>query len=385
MMKRRNLILFPFVALFLLLGVRASAHPATGIVVDRQGRIYFSDLETVWRLDAEGKPTVFRAAVSGRHVHQLTIDEDGNIYGADISYVPATQKWINAVWRMSPAGQQTWLVAPTENVPRGISIHRDRAGSTYFVEQNDHTKRETFLLKRTAGGEVVTVAGGAYGHADGRGAAARFSSVGGMAFARDGSLYMADTTSLRRVSPDGDVRTIATNLDAANKGDTKMFGGSYAMLMGLAIDAGDNVYIADHGNRRILKITGDGKYARVLSTEPPWSPTGVAAAPDGSILVLEIGFTLPATYSGPRVRRISPDGTIKTLVTIGAKEKTASPTRTKQSAVSDASENDTAIARKTADAYEKKLAKVERGVTVYFGLGLLAIVLVAGLSSFVRR
>ena len=45
-MKRHGIILFLLIALFL--GVRASAHPATGIVVNRQGVIYFSDLETVW-------------------------------------------------------------------------------------------------------------------------------------------------------------------------------------------------------------------------------------------------------------------------------------------------------------------------------------------------
>lgn len=384
-MLRRLLPLLLCLPCALVFSQTATAHPATGIVVDRQGIIYFSDLETVWRLDTKGKLAVFRAGVSGRHVHELTIDEDGSVYGADISYVPATQKWINAVWRMSPAGQQMWLVAPTEIVPRGSSIHRDRAGSAYFVEQNNHTKRETLLLKRTASGEVVTFAGGAYGHADGRGAEAKFGSVGGMTFARDGSLYLTDGTSLRRVSLDGAVRTIVTNLDAASSDDSKVSGGSYAMLMGLAVDAGENVFVADHGNRRVLRITPDGKFTTALGAELPWSPTGVAAAHDGSILVLEIGFTPPRTYIGPRVRRVMPDGTIKTLATIGANEKPASPIRTQGSAGSDASDNEPVDTRDTADAHEKNIAKVERGVAVYLGLGLIAIVAVAGLNSFARR
>lgn len=32
----------------------ASAHPATGIVVDARGLVHFSDLETVWRLEPGG-------------------------------------------------------------------------------------------------------------------------------------------------------------------------------------------------------------------------------------------------------------------------------------------------------------------------------------------
>src|SRR5215213_8702846 len=61
-------------ALCSLLPAAAAAHPATGIVVDAQGRILFSDLETVWRLDASGRLNIFRPAVRGRHVHELSID-----------------------------------------------------------------------------------------------------------------------------------------------------------------------------------------------------------------------------------------------------------------------------------------------------------------------
>src|SRR5688572_30589452 len=65
----------------------AQAHPASGIVVDSKKQIYFSDLETIWRVDTSGNLTVFRAGVRGRHVHELAIDKEDNIYGADISYI----------------------------------------------------------------------------------------------------------------------------------------------------------------------------------------------------------------------------------------------------------------------------------------------------------
>jgi len=170
----------------------ASAHPATGIVVDRAGNVYFSDLETIWKLDANSKKTVFRAGVNGRHVHELSIDDGGNVYGADLSYNPNTKTWPSAVWKMTPEGKFSYLMEPTESPPRGMSIWLDRAGNMYVIDQNNHTKTQTLVLRRTSDGKVSTLAGSAYGHRDGRGVDAHFGSVGGMAFGPDGNLYLAD-------------------------------------------------------------------------------------------------------------------------------------------------------------------------------------------------
>ena len=361
-------------ALCSLLPAAAWAHPATGIVVDAQGRILFSDLETVWRLDAGGRLTVFRPAVRGRHVHELSIDREGNVYGADITYEPSTQKWVEAAWRRTPDGrEETYLVEPTTDPPRGISNWRDAAGNTYYVEQDRHTNRETLILKRTPRGDVTTLAGGAYGHADGRGTRAQFRAIGGMAFGGDGSLYVTDAGTLRRVWPNGDVRTLARGLEAQLPGDTET---GYGGLMGLAVDAGGNVYVADYGRRRVLKVAADGQVSRVVRAEAPWSPSGVAMTRDGRVLVLEVGLTLPNVNSGPRVRELSPDGTLKVLATVGLKENAAACQTPPQAAraVGD-----------TGDACEHNPGRLERALGLYFGLGLVAIVAVARLKGFARR
>lgn len=299
------------------LSATAQAHPASGIVLDRAGNVYFSDLETIWKIDTNGKLSVFRAGVSGRHVHELAIDGQDNIYGADLSY--ESQKFISNIWKMTPQATFQYLLEPTDKPPRSLSIWRDREGNSYWIDQNNHTKTQTLLLRRAPNGEVTTLAGSAYGHADGKGSAARFSSVGGVAFGPDGSLYLADGASVRKVGMDGTVVTLAKGLDARTKEDKPtLFGGSYGDLAGVAVDSAGNVYVADAGNRRLLKINHDGKVDVLLRTDPPYFPNGVVAGRDGDIYVLEVGFTLPGSWSGPRVRKLAADGKSTILATVGA-------------------------------------------------------------------
>jgi sugar lactone lactonase YvrE len=307
-------------ALVLFTILLTKAHPATGIVVDRQNRIYFSDLETVWRLNPDGSLSTFRAGVRGRHVHELFMDNDGNVYGADVSYEPATQKWISAVWKMTPDGNLSWLQEPSDNPKPGMSLWIDAAGNMYSVDQNNHTRTRTLLLRRAPDGTVTTLAGGAYGHTDGKGAAAKFSSVGGMTFGPEGSLYLTDGNAVRKVTMGGSVTTVARNLDFTTSEDReRLFSGNYGSLAGLAVDANENVYVADAGRRRLLKANTDGKIEVVHRAEPPFFPNGVFVVHTGDVYVLEVGFTLPNITSGPRVRKISPDGKNVVLVTVDEK------------------------------------------------------------------
>ncbi len=314
----KHFLMFIGAATFCLcLASSATAHPATGIVVDRAGNVYFSNLETVWKISTDGKLTVFRAAERGRHVHELAIDSEDNIYGGDISYNPASKGWPSAIWKMTTDGKTTYLLDTTETPPRGMSVWRDRAGNSYWVDQNNHTKTQTLLIKRTPEGLVTTLAGSAYGHSDGKGTAAKLGSVGGMAFGPDGSLYLSDGPTIRKVTMEGTVTTIGSRLDFRDRNDQPRFlSGLSGSLTGLAVAPDGTVYVADSGNRRLLKVTSEGKVEAMLRTEPPFFPNGVAVA-GNNLYVLEVGFTLPNISSGPRVRKISADGKQTILATVG--------------------------------------------------------------------
>lgn len=308
-LERALVIITAFISLSLFPAREVVAHPSWGIVVDGNNQVYFSDLETVWKIDAGGKLSVFRAGVSGRHIHELAIDEEGNLYGADYSYEPATASYINAIWKMTPEGSFNYILAPTKELPKGMSIRGDRQGNTYYVEQNNHLKRETLLLKRTPDGRASVFAGGAYGHADGQGAQAKFQSIVGMAFGPDGSLYLADDRSVRKVTMDGVVTTVASGFDVKGAADAPAWGS----LMGLAVNHEGEVYVADYRNRVVLKIAPTtGAVTTVAQSEEEWSPTGVAASRNGDIYILEFRRTPPSTDT-PRVRKLSPDGKITLL------------------------------------------------------------------------
>lgn len=295
----------------------AMAHPPWGIVVSSTGIVYFSDLETVWKIDRDGKASVFRAS-DGRHVHELAIDDEDNLYGTVEVYEARTEKYLIGVWRMTPHGKETQLQHPMDIVMSGVSIWRDRAGNMYSVDQNNHTKERTLLLRRTPSGIVSTLAGGAYGHKDGKGTAASFGSASAMTLAPDGSIYLTDALSVRRVSLDGTVTTVATNLAARTSEDKPtLFGGMDASIMGLAVGYDGQVYVADAGNRRLLKIGSDGKTSVVYRLEPPYFPTGVFATRSGDVYVLEFSFTPPGTTNNPRVRKISSDGQNQLITTVG--------------------------------------------------------------------
>jgi sugar lactone lactonase YvrE len=291
---------------------RAWAHPAWGIVVDRSNQIYFSDLETVWKIDAQGKLTVFRTGVSGRHIHELASDEDGNLYGGELSYEPGTGRYLNALWKMTPGGVFAYTLAPTYTPPKGMSIWRDRDGSMYSALWKSNSEHELLLLKRTPDGKVTTLFGNKETANEFRQVV--LYSVGGMTFGADGSLYVADGPNIRKVAMNGAVTTLARNLAPDNSSDSPAGKKAVTRLLGIAVDAEGSVFVADNDNRRVLKITSDGKVTTLVRAEQPWSPAGVAFR-DGTLYILENGFTPPRTSNGMRVRKLSPDGKITVLAT----------------------------------------------------------------------
>ncbi|MDQ3666141.1 MAG: hypothetical protein M3410_05980 [Acidobacteriota bacterium] len=321
-----------FIAVCVLLDVKVQAHPAWGIVVDRQGQVYFSDLVTVWKIDAQGRVSVFRAG-GDRHTHDLNIDEAGNLYGADNSYEPATQRFFSAIWKMTPGGDFSYLLAPTDDPPEGTSIWRDRDGNMYHV--TNHPERELLVLNRTPNGNVTTLVGSSNAAREYRQRVPY--SVGGMAFGSEGVLYFTHGANVSKVTVSGTLTALARNLVVENASGNRAGGSSPTQLFGIAIDAQGNAFVADYGNRRVLKITPDNRITTLIRAEQSWFPTGVALS-GNDLYILENSFTPTHTPIGTRVRKLSPNGRVTVLATVGESRVSFESPSASESSSGDSSE-----------------------------------------------
>jgi hypothetical protein len=294
----------------------ATAHPAWGIVVNRAGELYFSDIEAIWKIDHAGKLSLVRPGVNNHHVHELAIDAQGNVYGPDYEYISESDGYRTGLWKMEPSGRTTYITPPAAQLPRGLGIWRDLEGNSYAVEDNQHVRRETLLIRRTPDGRASVFAGSGYGLRDGTGAQALFGHVLGIAFGPDRALYLADGGAVRRVSLAGAVvTTLGRGYERNDPAAREPL--DFGSLMGITVSPTSDVYVADFKNRRVIRIAANGQASVVLRAEPPWSPTGVALAPNGDLYVLEFGFRPPGTWIKPRVRRLSAAGGVNVVAAVG--------------------------------------------------------------------
>ena len=201
-------------------------------------------------------------------------------------------------------------------------VDRGADGTIYIADRNRHR-----VVKVDAGGNLTTVAG--------TGGAAGFSGDGGPATAArlrypndvvvgsDGSLYISDRNNhrIRKVSSDGTISTVAGNGSRGFGGD----GGpaTAARLQypeDLDLDDEGNLYIADRNNHRVRRVAG-GEIRTVAGGGPSTGdgqatsvrlrfPTGVDWVPGGTIYVADRGQQ--------RVRKVTPDGQMTTVVGTGA-------------------------------------------------------------------
>ncbi len=308
---RSSILIVIALAACLFSAQAASAHEGWGIVVDRQGQIYFADIptNTIWRINREGKLEAF---LRDKHSHALVMSEDGSIYGSQEHHAAA----VGSLWRIAPDGSFSIVFNPVREFP--LNLHPfivDRDGNVYstnsisFPNQSD----KATLLKATPSGEVTSLAGGLRGYRDGRGGEAQFSGIDGMAWAPDGSLYVTDGVYVRRVSPDGAVTTLGGGALT-----TQSFGED---LMGLAVAQNGSVYVADYSQRRLLQLLPDGNTRTMLETGLFWSPTGVTSVGQDFYVLEHLRMPLVILGDvgiGPyvRVRKISSEGNVTTIATV---------------------------------------------------------------------
>lgn len=206
------------------------------------------------------------------------------------------------------------------SIPVSYGIAADSSGSVYFASPTLNV-----VFKVGSNGVVTRIAGtGSAGQLGDGGPAlsAELNSPTGVAVDSSGNVYIADTGNERvmKVSASGTINTVAGDGRCCNGGDggPATLAGLYSPE-GLAVDGAGNLYIADTGNHSIRMVNTSGIITTVAGTGfAGYSGDGGPAAgaklnaPSG-VAVDGSGNLYIADRGNYRIRMVSTNGTISTF------------------------------------------------------------------------
>ena len=245
----------------------------------------------------------------------VAVDAAGNLYIADLANYRIRKVSNGVITTVAGNGTPGYggdngpATSAQLNVPEGVTV--DAAGNLYIADRDNNR------VRKVANGVITTIAGnGTAGYSGDGGPAISAELNGPLGIAVDaaGNIYIADyyNNRIRKVS-NGAITTVAgggsSGLGENGPATNAQFNGPY----GVAIDALGNLYIADHGNYRIRKVSG-GVITTVAGNGTPSDsgdggpatsaelvdPEGVAVDSSGEVYV--------ADSSVRRVRVLIPSG-----------------------------------------------------------------------------
>ncbi len=283
------------------------------LALDRSGRLYVSGPDppahgvggnnpgAVWRIERCGR--VVRVAGSGKTAYSgdggpalaagmgcgaIALDAADNLYVMD--YYNGRIRKVDRAGIVTTVAGGGRPAAPREGGPAvearlgrldldGIAV--DAKGCLVFTKASENR-----VCRVGDTGILATAAGNGSRRHSGDGGPARLAGVPrpeGIAVAQDGTVYVAEPRSVRKVAPDGTISTLPGIEGAAYD----VAGAEYPYYRALAVDRQGRLYVADRRHYRVLRVHRDGTTTTVA---------GDGSSPSGASLLT----FLPVRYSWAR-------------------------------------------------------------------------------------
>ena len=273
-----------------------------GLTVDGEGAVYVTDYtyDRVVKFGADGS-VLQEWGSSGSGSGQfdapfgICVDDHGAIYVVD--------QLNNRIQKFAADGsaQMAWGRAGARRGELRTPFAVAASGGRVYVADFGNDRVQVFGAD---GGLLSSF--GSRGSGDGQ-----LLRPAGVAVAADGSVYVADhfNDRVQRFSPDGHFQVQLGTLGPPSPSATQapvasLPDGQLRRPEGLALDHDGNLWVADYGRDRVVKLsTTDGHLMLVVSGFS--GPKSVAVDPtSGRVLVADTG--------NGRVQRLTPDGALET-------------------------------------------------------------------------
>jgi trimeric autotransporter adhesin len=292
----------------------------SGVAVDSQGNVYVADsVNNRIRKVSNGIITTF-AGPGQFYPRSVAVDSQGNVYFAD-GFTSVVRKISSGtVTTFAGSGKPGYsgdggpATAAEVNYPSGVAV--DSQGNAYIADS------ENGVIRKVTNGTITTFAGNpGYTGDNGPATSAELGIARGVAVDSHGNVYFADGVRIRRVA-NGIITTLAGSGKAGYSGDNgPATSAELRDSWGIAVDPSGNVYIADPyssvvrkvSNGIITTIAGNGTPGYSGDNGPATSaqlsnPLGIAVDPQGIVYV--------ADHDNNAIRKVS-NGIITTIAGSG--------------------------------------------------------------------
>jgi cysteine-rich repeat protein len=302
---------------------RQALRMPSGVAVDRSGVVHVADAggQRIWRWDPRSGLSTLVAGLGGASEactpeaigtraslgtpKGLAMDLDGSLVVAD--------DYQGCTYRLTRGGRKEPL-GTNVSIPMGVTVSARREVYCSDAGRN--------VVLRDG---IVVAGNGVAGYAGDNGPAtsARLNGPRGVAVDREGNLFIADMDNhrVRRVGPDGVIRTVVGNGVAGGGGDNGPAGSAQVNSpYGIALDGLGRTWLTEADGARVRMVDEDGVIHTVAGTGVQGGSGDVADARTADLgeptflAVAANGDVFFSERANHRVRHLHADGSLTTAV-----------------------------------------------------------------------